>query len=118
MFHNDLAAWGRPAGYVVLVKIPSLLATLQWDADGDGYLESLASDPNAPATGPLHLKLVRNGSVYTGSRSSDAVTWHQIDNPVTVPGVAATQGAGMIWTSHAAAISGTATFDSFSVKGS
>jgi hypothetical protein len=44
--------------------------------------------------------------------------WHQIGNPVTVPGVAATQDAGMIWTSHAATISGTATFDSFSVKGS
>jgi len=118
VFRNDLTAWGRSAGYVVLVNMPATRATLQWDADGDGYLESGVSDPNAPATGPLHLRLVRDGSVYTGSWSSDGVVWHQIGNPVTVPSVAATQDAGMIWTSHAATISGTATFDSFSVKGS
>jgi hypothetical protein len=115
VFRNDLTAWGRSPGYVALVNIPSLRATLQWDANGDGYLESGVSDPSAPATGPLHLKLVRDGSVYTGHWSSDGADWHRIGDPVTVPGVSATQDAGMIWTSHAATVSGTATFDSFAL---
>jgi hypothetical protein len=115
VFRNDLTAWGRSPGYVVLVNMPSTRATLQWDANGDGYLESGVSDPDAPATGPLHLKLVRDGSVYTGYWSSDGADWHRIGNPVTVPGVSVTQDAGMIWTSHAATISGTATFDSFAM---
>ncbi|MEO6090676.1 MAG: right-handed parallel beta-helix repeat-containing protein [Umezawaea sp.] len=116
VFRNDLEAWGRSPGYVVVVNVPSMRATLQWDANGDGYLESTVSDPSAPATGPLYLKLVRDGDTYTGYWSSDGSGWHQIGVPVTVPGVAGSQDVGMLWTSHNAGAEGTATFDSFSVS--
>ena len=48
---------------------------------------------------PVHLRLVRSGSTYTGYWSADGTSWTEVGS-ATVPGQADTQDAGLFVTSH------------------
>src|SRR3569623_2670316 len=62
---------------------------------------------------PLWLRLVRAGNTFTGSGSSDLVTWTQVGAPVTFASFAATPLLGLAITSHNGSTTTTADFESF-----
>jgi hypothetical protein len=112
VMRNDLTGDHSSPGYVVLVVTPGNGVSLQWDADGDGALESFtgAGGPSAP----VWLRLSRSGTTYTGSYSADGTTWTTVGS-TTVGSAAPTQDVGMIATSHSAGQLGLDTFSGFGV---
>jgi hypothetical protein len=68
-----------------------------------------------PDTVPVWLKLVKNGSTFTGYYSTDGTTWSFVGS-ANVPGQADTQDAGMFVTSHATGSPARAMFDGFNVS--
>lgn len=107
---NDLSAAGKGAsdGYVTLVASPGG-AYLQWDANGNGFLDSQSSAV-AAATWPVHLRLERTTDTsVTGYYRTSA------DKPWTVVGTAPLQSAdavldaGAVATANNAAGTSTAT---------
>ncbi len=85
---NDLslAGKGTAAGYVTLTTSPSG-TLLQWDADGNGFLDT-ESAKVAAATWPVQLRLERtDAGTVTGSWRSSA------DEPWSVVGTAPLAGA-------------------------
>ncbi|WP_433170964.1 NEW3 domain-containing protein [Actinoallomurus sp. CA-150999] len=87
---NDLSA--KSPGYVILAATPANGVVMQWDANGDGYLDTTL---NTGFSGyPVQLKLVRSGATFTGSFSLDGKTWQQVAT-AQVPSAAATQDVGL-----------------------
>ncbi|WP_262062553.1 hypothetical protein [Streptomyces sp. STR69] len=74
--------------------------------------EADAQDSTGTAVYPSWLKLVRNGTTYSGYYSTDDVTWNLVGT-IDVPTAAATQDVGLTRTSHASGTTGGADFDSF-----
>ncbi|MEP9381272.1 NEW3 domain-containing protein [Nocardioides cheoyonin] len=99
VMRNDLAAPGSSAGYVMVAVTPGNNIVMNWDGDGNGYLDG------ATAVGktvyPCWLRLIRSGTSYTGYWSSDGTTWNLI-RTVTAKGAAATQDVGLVASAHAA----------------
>jgi len=90
---------------------------VQWDANGDGRLESNsapAGEGLGTASYPSWLKLVRSGTTFTGYYSTDGTTWITIAT-VSVPSAAATQDVGIFMTSHSSGTIGKVDFDQFAV---
>jgi alpha galactosidase A-like protein/alpha galactosidase C-like protein/alpha-galactosidase-like protein len=110
MVRNDITKAGASPGYLALVETPGNGYLLDWDSNGDGQLDS--QDSAGTATYPSWLKLVRNGTTYSGYYSTDDSTWHLVGT-VTVPTAAATQDVGLTATSHAAGTTGEVDFDNF-----
>ncbi|MFD4506306.1 NEW3 domain-containing protein [Streptomyces sp. NPDC058457] len=110
MVRNDITQPDTSAGYLALVATPSNGYLLDWDSDGDGKLDS--QDSTGSATYPSWLKLVRNGTTYSGYYSTDDATWNLVGT-ITVPTAAATQDVGLTQTSHASGTTGEADFDTF-----
>ena len=110
MVRNDITQPNTSPGYLALVATPGNGYLLDWDSDGDGLLDS--QDSTGTATYPSWLKLVRNGSTYSGYYSTDNSTWNLVGT-ITVPTAAATQDVGLTQTSHAAGTTGEADFDNF-----
>lgn len=110
MVRNDITGSDTSPGYLALVATPGNGYLLDWDADGDGKLDS--QDSVGTAVYPSWLKLVRDGTAYSGYYSTDGTTWHLVGT-VTVPTAAATQDVGLTATSHAAGTSGEVDFDDF-----
>jgi len=109
---NDLTGAHRSPGYVILAVTPSHGYALQWDSDGNGYIDShLGAGASAY---PSFLRLVRSGSTFTGWASPDGITWTWVGQ-ATVPGVAATQDVGVFATAHSTGASSQADFSDFSV---
>lgn len=97
---NDLSTAKSP-GYVLLAATPANGVVMQWDANGDGLLDSTL---NTGFSGyPVYLKLVRSGTTFTGSFSRDGQHWQQVAT-AQVPSAAATQDVGL----SAAAVTGDA----------
>ncbi|WP_079138663.1 NEW3 domain-containing protein, partial [Actinacidiphila rubida] len=69
MVRNDITEAGASPGYLALVETPGNGYLLDWDADGDGQLDS--QDSTGTATYPSWLKLVRHGTTYSGYYSTD-----------------------------------------------
>ncbi|MBV9615347.1 MAG: hypothetical protein JO031_07825, partial [Ktedonobacteraceae bacterium] len=68
-------------------------------------------------TVPAYLKVARSGNTYTAYTSSDGVTWAAVaGSGVTITGMNGSALAGLAFTSHNAAVLGTATFDNVSVS--
>ena len=111
VFRNDLTKAGSSPGYVMIAATPGNGIALQWDSDGNGYLDSNINTGGTTSY-PVHLKLVRNGSAYTGYYSTDGSTWTQVGT-ATVPSAAATQDAGVFSTSHSYGSIGEADFSGF-----
>lgn len=108
---NDLSAAGKGSadGYVDLVTSPSG-AYLQWDSNGDGWLDSEGSKV-ALATAPVELRLERTDeSTMTGYyRTSPERPWTQVGTaPLT--GADAELSAGVTATANSTRATSTATF--------
>nr|WP_329572063.1 NEW3 domain-containing protein [Kitasatospora sp. NBC_01266] len=115
MVRDDITGAGTSPGYLVLAEAPGKGYVMQWDSTGSGQLDSNSAPSNqgsGTATYPTWLRLVRTGSVFTGSYSTDGTTWTQIA-AVTVPGVTAGQDVGVFTTSHSDGTSGEADFTGF-----
>ncbi len=110
MVRNDITRSGTSPGYLALVETPGNGYLLDWDANGDGQLDS--QDSTGTAAYPSWLKLVRDGTTYSGYYSTDDTTWHLVGT-VTLPTAAATQDVGLTATSHAPGTTGEVDFDDF-----
>ena len=111
MFRDDITKAGSSPGYVMIAATPGNGVAMQWDSDGNGYLDSNINTGGTTSY-PVHLKLVRNGSAYTGYYSSDGSAWTKVGT-ATVPSVTATQDAGVFSTSHSSGSIGEADFSGF-----
>jgi hypothetical protein len=110
---NDVTNASGSTGFLILAVTPGNGYALQWDSDGNGQLDSNKSRDQV--TYPAWLKLVRSGTTYTGSYSTDGTTWTQVGS-VTIPQAAATQDVGVFATAHSAGSTGEADFDSFTTS--
>jgi hypothetical protein len=113
---NDITGSGTSPEGVTLLASPSSGIQLQWNSDGDNYIDSVTpANAAIPFSLPIHLKLQRTSAdTYTGYYSYDGSGWYTVGT-ATVPGQAATQDAGMFVTSHAPGSTAQVTFDGFSV---
>jgi hypothetical protein len=111
---NDVTAAGSSAGDVVLATTPGNGYTLQWDADGDGYVDTQTNVDSVSY--PCELRLTKSGSEFTGEYSTDGgSTWTPIET-VAVDDAATTQDVGMVVTSHDSGTLGKAEFAGFGVN--
>jgi len=117
MVRNDVTNAKSSPGFLILAEAPGHGYVMQWDANGDGQLDS-NSAPNNEGLGtaayPTWLKLVRTGTTFTGYYSTDDVNWTLIDT-VSVPTAAASQDVGAFMTAHNAGTVGEVDFDQFAV---
>ncbi len=86
-----------------MARTPGKGVTFQWDANGNGYLDSQVSAA-VPATSGVWVRLVRSGGTVSGYYSLDGSTFTQVGTAVTLPGIATTQDAGLIYTAHSATV--------------
>lgn len=108
---------GSPAG-VALYVTGSGAVGMSWNASGGAVVDT-ASTPTAAQTLPVTLKLVRDGSSYTGYYSTDGgTTWVQVAvTTVAASASAATQDVGIYHDSGTAEVPTEADFTGFSVNG-
>lgn len=110
---ND--AGTAPEGVILFVS-PEGGVQLEWNSNADASIDSVTpANGTIPPTVPVHLKLVRSGSTYTGYYSTDGTTWTKVGS-ADVPGQADTQDAGMFITSHTSGSPATADFHGFTVS--
>lgn len=114
MMRDDITGAGRSTGYVVLAVKPQQGFLLLWDADGNGFVESVARAQTATTPYPVWLRLQRSGTTYTGHYSTDGANWTLVGQ-ADLPAAGATQDVGMFVTSHDAAL-GRVLFDGFRVE--
>lgn len=114
VIRNDVTAHGASAGYAIMVVTPDNGVAFQWDADGNGYLDSLSGVGGVGA--PAWVRLVRSGDEVSGYYSTDGTTWTKVGSSVTLAGIAPTQDGGLIATSHAPDVTGQFSFTDFSVS--
>ncbi|HEX4253944.1 MAG TPA: CBM35 domain-containing protein, partial [Streptosporangiaceae bacterium] len=115
LVRNDVTASGQAPEGVILFESPSGGIQLEWNDNGGTYIDNVTpANGTIPASLPVWLRLVRNGSSYTGYYSLDGSDWLSVGT-ATVPGQAATQDAGMFVTSSSAGNPAQATFDNFGV---
>ena len=114
IIRNDVTAANTSPGYVLLAETPGNGYILDWDANGDGQLDS-QDGGNQTSVWPSWLKLVRSGTTYTGYYSTDDVHWNLVGT-ASVPSAAATQDVGVAMTSHSADVTGEVDFNDFTVS--
>ena len=65
---------------MVLFVSANATIVMAWNASGGRYVDSRFAVPSTTVRAPVALRLVRSGSTYTGSYSTDrGVTWHAVD---------------------------------------
>jgi hypothetical protein len=98
---NDMTGSGNTPEGVILFASPSGGVQLEWSNDGGTFINSVTpANGTVPRTLPVWLRLVRDGSTYTGYFSPDNHNWLRVGT-ATVPGQADTQDAGTFVNSHA-----------------
>ena len=114
MVRSSITGSQVAGGYVVLAQTPTNGVALQWDGNGDGFLESVARAPGV--SGPVFLRLVRSGSSFVGSYSMNGTSWTTVGtaNPGGTP--TGSMDAGVFVTSHDAAKPATAVFSGFTIS--
>jgi alpha-galactosidase len=112
IIRNDLTKADASAGYVTLEVTPSKGIQLQWDANGDGQLESTKTVTGV--TAPVWLRITRDGTAFTGQYSTDGATWSTVAT-ITVPSAVGPEDVGVFTTSHNKYVDGRADFGSFTV---
>jgi alpha-galactosidase len=113
---NDVAGSGTSPEGVILYKSPQDGIQLGWNDNGGTYIDNQTPDVGAiPDTTPVWLRLVRNGSTYSGYYSTDGTTWKVVGSE-TLSGQAATQDAGLFLSSHATGNAGLVYYNGFSVR--
>jgi hypothetical protein len=117
MMRNNIAGSGASPQGAILYESPEDGIQLGWNDNGGTYIDNQTPGIGAiPDTTPVWLRLVRNGSVYTGYYSTDGSIWHEVGSE-TVPGQAATQDAGLFLSSHATGDPGLVYYNGFNVTG-
>ena len=113
---NDMTGSGTSPEGVTLLASPQSGIQLQWNSDGDNYIDSVTPANGAiPYSLPIHLKLERTSAdSYTGYYSYDGQGWYPVGT-ATVPDQAGTQDAGIFVSSHATGSTAQVTFDGFAV---
>ena len=99
MVRDDLTASGASTGYAVLAVAGRNGVVLQWDGNGDGYLEQAQAAAEVDTFRPVWVRLSRSGDQLSGSYSYDGVNFVPVGAPITLP-AAAPQDAGVFSTSH------------------
>ncbi|SEN75919.1 Alpha galactosidase A [Actinacidiphila rubida] len=118
MVRNDITGTNTSPGYLILVEAPGKGYVIQWDSNGDGQLDSNSAPNNTGIGTPVYpswLKLVRNGTTYTGYYSTDDANWTLVGS-VDVPAAAAVQDVGLFATAHQSGTTCEADFDAFSTS--
>ena len=113
MVRNDITKPGASSGYAVVAVTARNGVVFEWDANGDGYLDT---DARAAVDSyrPVWVKLTRSGTSYSASYSYDGANYVPIGAPVTLSSAAAQQDAGIFSTSHDVTQSAINQFDSVS----
>ncbi|WP_248963858.1 NEW3 domain-containing protein [Sphaerisporangium perillae] len=114
VIRNDLTATASSPGYAVMVVTPGNGVAFQWDSNGNGYLDSFSG--GAAIKPPAWVRLVRSGDEVSGYYSTNGADWTKVGPTATLPGIAGTQDAGLIATSHASGVTGQFSFSDFSVS--
>ncbi len=108
-------AGAAPEGVILFVS-PEGGIQLEWNSNSDTSIDAVTpANGTIEPTVPVHLKLVRSGSTYTGYYSTDGATWTEV-GAATVPGQGDTQDAGLFITSHATGSPAQAFFSGFTVS--
>ena len=107
MFRNDSTVGSVN---VSVVATAGQGVSFQWRSTAGG---SSSFTPNGGFTAPIWLKLIRSGSTFTGSYSSDGATWIQVGNQTVA--MNGTVMAGLDVTAHNNSALNTATFTNFSL---
>jgi alpha-galactosidase len=114
---NNVAGAGTSPEGVILYESPEDGIQLGWNDNGGTYIDNQTPGIGAiPDTTPVWLRLVRNGSTYTGYYSTDGSTWHEVGSE-TLSGQASTQDAGLFLSSHATGDPGLVYYNGFNVTG-
>jgi alpha-galactosidase len=113
---GDVTKASTSPGYVTLEVTPGNRVQMQWDADGNGQLDASASKSLTGST-PIWLRLVRDGTTFTGSYSTDGTTWTTVSS-ATVSTATGPEDAGMFTSSHNTYDDARADFGSFSLTNS
>jgi alpha-galactosidase len=117
MVRNDVAGAGTSTEGVILYESPEDGIQLGWNDNGGTYIDNQTPGIGAiPDTTPVWLRLVRNGSTYTGYYSTDGTTWKEVGSE-TLSGQAATQDAALFLSSHATGDPGLVYYNDFGVTG-
>ena len=95
---NDFARPGVAAGYAAMLVTPGNGVSLQWDSNGDGYLDSFTNAYIATNV-PIWVRLTRSGNTVTGSYSLNGSTYTTVGT-ATLTGADASLDGGIITTSH------------------
>lgn len=114
MLRDDVTGAGRSLGYVVLAAKPVHGFLLMWDADGDGFVESVGRADTGTTPYPAWLRLERDATSAVGSYSTDGTNWHVIGR-ANLPSAAERQDAAVFTTSHDPSI-GRSVFEAFTVE--
>lgn len=90
---SDLSRPGSP-GYANLAVTPGHGCDFMWDADGDGTLDHYTT--SGGFTGPVHLRISREGDAFTGWCSQDGTDWTEVGS-ARLPGAVDAEDAGLLF---------------------
>ncbi|MFJ7934538.1 alpha-N-acetylglucosaminidase TIM-barrel domain-containing protein [Sporosarcina sp. NPDC096371] len=113
MVRNDMTQYGS-TGTVNLALTPGNGCVLSWDSNNDGYFDNFSQKD---FSGPVYLKLTKNGKTFTGSCSQDGETWTTVGT-ATISSTEATQDVGLFMTATnvVSGKKGLVEFDGFAVR--
>ncbi len=119
MVRNNITQAGQSPGYVILFVSPAHGFELEWDNNGGGFIDTGTPRGGTPTVTsyPSWVKLVKNGSTFTGYWSTNGTTWNLVGT-ATLPDTASTQDVGIFSTSHSTGVVGLSTFSHFTVNSS
>lgn len=113
MIRNAIDQPGSAAGYAILLVSPDHGYALQWDANGDGFLDH--SIGLGTTVYPSWLRLVREGDLFTGFYSTDGESWNLIGS-ANIASAAPSSDVGLFTTAHNGAAQGEVDFAGFAVS--
>lgn len=95
-------------GYATVLITPGNGVSFQYDANGDGFIDTYPLIEGIVA--PIWVRLNVSGNDFSGFYSSDGETWVQIGGTATLNTRRSTSDAGIIADTHAGFLNGTARF--------
>ncbi|RIJ77480.1 hypothetical protein D1871_07075, partial [Nakamurella silvestris] len=103
-------------GYATLAVTPGRGCVFAWDSDGDGALDKVVE--SGGFTAPVHTRISRAGSVFTGSCSSDGANWVDVAS-ATIGSAEGAVDVGLYYSAvnESSGLSGLARFQGLTVSG-
>jgi hypothetical protein len=118
VLRNDFTQPGKSTGYISVAVQKDGGVTLFSDSNGDGYLDAYHPASGSPTSGPVYLRLNRDGDTVTGFWSLDGAVWNRVGSAITLVTPSAQLDAGMAYVSAAPGAPGTAVFNQFRIVNS